>query len=148
MPLPVLDKSYTFNTNNVIPLDGGFTPSNDGEQPTNDRKELLLGVKNALMATAFWSVKISSNGAAFGAGDQWGTIADILWALETGTPNFAWSVWENTVLDLEVLLICRTNSNDEGGTPDVYISRPVLSGGAGFTGGAANARPTATEEHV
>ena len=148
MPLPVLDKAYTFNTNNVIPLDGGFTPSNDGEQPTNDRKELLLGVKNALMATAFWSVKISSNATTpgTGSGDNWTTIADTLWALETGTPNFSWSVWQNTVLDLEVLLVLRTNSNDEGGTPDVYISRPVLSGGSGFTGGAANARPTAPDE--
>lgn len=148
MPLPVLDKSYTFNVNNVIPLDGGFTPSNDGEQPTNDRKELLRQVKDALMATAFWSVKSSSNGTTpgTGAGDNWSTIADILWALDTGTPNFAWSVWQNTVLDLEVLLVCRTNSNDEGGTPSAYISRPTLSGSSGFTGGAANARPTATDE--
>lgn len=148
MPLPVLDKAYTFNVNNVIPLDGGFTPSNDGEQPTNDRKELLLQIKDALVATAFWSVKLSSNGTTpgTGAGDNWSTIADELWALDTGSPNFAWTVLQNTTIDLEILIICRTTSNDEGGHPTVYISRPTLSGGSGFTGGAANARPTATDE--
>lgn len=148
MALPSVVKTYTFDLNNQVAADGGFTPSADGLQPTNDRKQTLLEVKDSLVASGAWSVKLSSDSSTAGAGDNWSTIADLFYRREDLSGVFSWIVLANTTMDVEIYIGLETENGTEGGEWRVIASRPTLSGGSGFTGGTTTARPTASDEQV
>jgi len=148
MALPALIKTYEFDLNNAIAGDstqvGGII---DG---TNDRKSLLLGIKNALIDgatfTVPWTVVGSSNASAAGLDgvDRWNTIADLAWVLGTdsspASAAHSWIVLAHAALGVELLLACQNTSSGDGASLCAYLSV------TGFTGGSATARPTASDE--
>ena len=156
MALPVLDKTWIYDLNNIVALDGTKSGSSGADDATTDRKTVLLGIKNAFKASAKWTVKSScgGNGSNFDAGkvtnanDNWVTPEDLMWEDTSAPKDHAWIVLVNTDLDLELLLDLRNDANNDGGKLGCYISRPTATSSGGFSGGTLSVRPTATDEQV
>lgn len=154
MPLPTLSKTYEFDINNAVSADGtqahGFTDA------TNDRKELLLGIKNSLISggtfTVPWTVRASSNASAAGHDnvDRWSTIADLRWTTGTSvTPPsgvHSWIILYHSVLDIELLIDCANTINSDGSAMLAYISVQGFGAANGGTDGTTTTRPFAVDE--
>lgn len=125
-------KSWQFNVNNRIATVVG---------QTSFIPETLLLIKNIFKgwANSPWTVVGSSNAVAFGMDgvDRWNATSDLVW----GAGNRSWIVLRQTGItsNFQVLWDLGTSTNTD--TMTAYFS-PA----AGFTGGALNARPTATDE--
>ena len=140
MPLPTLDKTWQFSVNNRIAADSTTTGgANDG---TNDRKNLLLGIKNALIGFASnpWTVS-GSSGAVAGTGamdsvDRWTSISEMLSTATTSTDR-SWIVLTQSAVGIHLLIDWVGFGSHRGSGIDIFVST------AAFTGGALNARPTA-----
>jgi hypothetical protein len=133
MALPALDKTWQYNVNNRI------TSSGNGG---NDKKSVLLAIKNALKAFASnpWTVAGSSNASAAGmdAVDRWASIANMTGVTSAGSPH-SWIVFNQ----VGVGQICW---DMVGSNPTDFLNMTVVwSRGSLFTGGTTTNRPTATD---
>ncbi|RTK98748.1 MAG: hypothetical protein EKK57_11265 [Proteobacteria bacterium] len=115
-----------------------------------DNRTILLGIKNALIGFASnpWIVKGSSNsvaGAMDGV-DRWSGISNLVWA-NAGTAH-SWIVLEQGGVytsggnKFQICIEC-ANVSATGNLLTVSISNS-----AGYTGGSATNKPTATDEYV
>lgn len=131
MAIPVLEKGWTFDVNNY----------QNSRVTTTDMKEILLGWKNAMVATGFWSVMLSSDSVSSGASDLWVDTTDLVWGT-TGARS--WIVLRNANFfgagkHLEIMFECRWASS-------TYISNMSLwySPTGDYSGGNTTTLPTAT----
>ncbi|CAB4196545.1 hypothetical protein UFOVP1290_65 [uncultured Caudovirales phage] len=145
MSLPSLDKTYTFNVNQQIPISASTSDTN--------RNFLLAWVNSMIgLTNGFWTCVGSSDGAGnYDAVDgaahtsKWVSIAEVVWN-DPGN-NHSWIVLEQA-----------TGSTVGAGNPQICISLPYSANGALygrgiiemstsglFTGGTGTARPTATD---
>ena len=135
MALPALDKTWQFNVNNIQRTTG---------TALGDNQKLVRALKNALIGFGLsaWTVRGSSNSAAFGLDnvDRWLADANLVWA-NAGT-NHSWIVLKNTNLgaNVEVCIDLRSTTPSR---IDV-----VMSYAAPFAGGSLTARPTAAGDEV
>jgi hypothetical protein len=160
MSLPTIEKTWKFNVNHSV----GAGVSN---KATN--QQLLLDIKNMLIATgslgtwtdatgagvaapAFWTVRYSSNSFNFGTPgdgiDRWQSITDVVPynnPQENSPFAHSWIVLKSTALDpgTNFQLLIDYNSSESSAFGDASF---IVSRTAGFTGGSLNARPTATDE--
>lgn len=144
MSLPTLNKTWLFKVNQLV-LSQGSTNA------THAR--MIRVIKNCMTTFSSnpWTVSGSSNaggttGSPTGAGaldgvDRWTTDTDI----NTGGSNsrHAWIVLRQTGIATNYEVCFDLNST---GTISSWIM--AISPSAGFTGGSATARPTATDEIV
>lgn len=134
MALPTLARTYQYSQD-TITVQGS----------TNATAKLtMLTLKNRLIsfAQAPLTVKSSGNGVTASAADNWSTVADVI----SGTSNYSWFRFgiPEMSTNCELLITCRTGS---GASNLVHQGMEVLlSPTAGFTGGTAATRPTATDE--
>jgi hypothetical protein len=100
----------------------------------------MYGIK-ATLDNYGWSVSRSSDSVSAGASDYWLSSANLIWA----TGNRSWIVLRNDAINTggQGFQVCIDLSNATKTNCTV-----VVSPNAGFTGGAINARPTATDELV
>lgn len=100
-------------------------------------KEQMIG-----WASGAWSVVSSSDGAGTAsAADNWADASDVVF--HNAANNHSWLVLQNDNIasGFQICVDCNRNS---GGAQTV--TRLYVSEGAGFTGGTATDRPTATDE--
>jgi hypothetical protein len=128
--LPSLAKTWQFSTNNVVAANASASVQT---------QTFLLAMKNLLKAFALlpWTVVGSSNGVAFSVND-----AVDRWSVSTDVLVNSWTILRQTGPGFNLDLLIQP-TNLAGGTATV-----VVSSGAGFTGGGATTRPTATDEVV
>ena len=110
-----------------------------------DSQQLLFGVKQTMVGniaglTTTWVVVGSSDGTTAGLDgvDRWAAPANLIWGI-LANPR-SWIVLGNDAINpgFQLLLVLDRGTND---SISVYMSATN-----GFTGGATNARPTATDE--
>lgn len=136
MTVPTFAKTWQFNVNQVVTATGVAS--------TTSRNALFI-IKAALIsfATNPWTVRNSVNGtgAAPAGTDTWLTNTALIGAAP-GT-NHSWIQLRQTGIatNFELVIDCNTSSSLANATI-------VISPSAGFTGGTATARPTATDEIV
>lgn len=130
-----LSKSWQFNVNQVIKQTG---------VTNTDFRTLMLAIKNALIGFSShpWTVVGSNNTVAAGldAVDRWTVIGDLVWSLGS---TASWIVLTNAGLGTYQLLISLEGSSGAGSNFEIRASPGGL-----YTGGATNARPTATDEII
>lgn len=138
MPLPSLVKSYDYTK-----INQSHTAS--GTQLT-DAQTVMLAFANSLLTlggSAAWTCPGSSNGTGTGALDavnRWASIANLVWA--SAGSNHGWIVLKQSAIGASGgLQMCIDLSNANSANFTI-----VFSANAGFTGGTATARPTATDE--
>lgn len=134
MALPTLARTYQYSQD-TIPVQGTINTTS---------KLTILTLKNRLIsfAQAPLTVLSSSNGVTASAADNWSTVADVV----SGTSNYSWFRFGMPQMsaNCELLLSCRTGT---GSASLLHQAMEVLlSPTAGFTGGTAATRPTATDE--
>ena len=135
MALPVLTKTWQFNTNQIIP-DGGSSS-------VINRTAMLLFKNNLKAFGAPYVVTGSGNGTtgALDAVDRWSTIADLV---AGGSGNGAWITLRQTGIgpNFDILIgVDNVFGDDSRGY--------MMASYTGFvTGGTALTRPTATDEYV
>ena len=165
MALPTLVKNWDTNFNNNVAGDADLDAGGPSGacNSTRDRRQLLLAIKDAMIAagtsnigpssggaTTAWVVEYScggSNGAALAAGTAGDNVDR--WTINTDLPfnssgnAHAWMVLSQAGMGgLEFLIDCQEGSTgDDGAEIQAYISPS-----AGFTGGTTTVRPTATDE--
>lgn len=133
MALPVPDKTWQFDVNQIMP--------DLGSQLTSGRR-LMRTIKNSLVGFGSnpWTVRYSSNSAVAGTAgdgvDRWTADTDLVWA----AGNHSWIVLRQTGIATNFELCIDLNF----GT--IYNASLIASPSAGFTGGTISARPTATDE--
>lgn len=130
MALPTLVKTWQISSNNRI-----VAPNDE----TQIFQELLFGVKEALVGFGSnpWTVPLSSDSVEVVNGDLWAVSEDLVWD-SPGDPH-SWIVLEN-VEGVQILLDL-INSSTQPHRMDAFAS---LS--AGFSGGTASNRATASDE--
>lgn len=145
MTLPILDKTYEFTrTGAISTVNQAFTASGT---ILTDCQAIMFALKRALInfTTAPWTVVGSSNGVgsfSMAGTDYWAAAANLIWA--SGATNHSWIVLKSAGIGLAGgLQMCIDLHTSNPQTIDIVIS-PV----AGFTGGSATARPTATDETI
>jgi hypothetical protein len=140
MTLPVLDKTWQFNVNNVLRTTG---------TALGDNQKLLRAVKNAMIGFGLgaWTVRGSSDAATFGLDnvDRWTTDAKLVWA--NAGVNHSWIVLKNTALGANVEL-CLDLRSTVPSRIDAVMSFGSAFGAGGGSGGSLTARPTSTDEVV
>lgn len=131
MSLPTLVKTWQFNVNQAVVAGGSITAT---------LQKLMRLIKNTLIGfgTQPWTVISSSDSVSAGAGDKWIADANLVW----GNPTRSWIVLQQTGIAASFQLCIDLNAAGAG------TASIIISPGAGFTGGATNARPTATDEKV
>lgn len=154
MTEPALSKTYEFDINNAVAADA--TQANGSSDATNDRKELMLGIKNAFINggifTTPWVVRGSSNAVTAGhdAVDRWSTIADLRWNVGTvASPPAAahsWIILYNAGLDVELLIDCANAANTDGACIIAMISHRGFGAANGGVDGTTTTRPFALDE--
>ncbi len=132
MALPTLTKTYEVDPNNA----GGTSVSN-----LEDHQKTLFALKDALtgggeIATAPWTVPLSSDGTSAGAADYWTAYTDLVW----NTAAHSWivlecagSVGHQLMIDLDNAAAYRVNKI--GWSPS-----------GAYVGGDINTAPTAGDE--
>lgn len=133
MPLPTLAKTWQVSKNNTVPALG--TSVATSKRTWRTIKDVMIG-----FGTMPWTVRGSSNSVAAGMDqvDRWAADSNIVW----GTTNRSWIVLRQTGMGPNFEICIDLNGSFE------RWGTIALSFGAGFTGGAINARPTATDEFV
>lgn len=141
MALPALAKTWQHSVNNSSPAQGSAA---------TDNRRMLRLIKDALVGFGSnpWTVQGSCNGAG-GAGsfsqppggtDKWLTDADLVG--NTAGSNHSWIVLRQTGIAANFELCIDLAASTAN------ACTIVVSPAAGFTGGSATARPTATDEIV
>ena len=134
MALPTLKKTWEVDPNNV----GGSSVAalEDHQRTLYAIKEALIGGGSAEIATAPWTVALSSDGSSAGASDYWLDYLDLVWS----TGAHAWIVLEcGGSIGFQ---ICIDLDNAGAWLLDsVYWSPSGV-----FAGGDVNNRPTAVDE--
>ena len=144
MANPAVQKTWQFNLNNLVLADASL----DGTNAFRDRRELLLGIKNAMkgFGTQPWTVTESSDSSsATGGSDKWIDADDLVWRDDDGSAVFSWIILRQTGISstFELLITCEEDSvSADGAQIGAWTAQ------AGFTGGSTTARPTATDELV
>jgi hypothetical protein len=138
MALPVLDKTWQFDVNNiVIPQASTLATS---------RRTIRTAIKDVLIGfgSSPWTVQGSSNSvaAAMDAVDRWAADANLVWA-NAGTAH-SWIVLRQTGVATNFELCMDLSAAEANGLNLTW----VVSTSAGFTGGTTLNRPTATDEQV
>lgn len=130
-PLPTIEKTWQFANN----LDAGLNGSN-----AKDNYGIFILIKNALQAfgSNAWTVVGSSDGTT-GALDAVDRLTDYTKFVNAGG-NHSWIVLQQAGINANTQVCFDFN------TGNVFYMNIWWSPAAGFTGGAVNARPTATDE--
>lgn len=147
-PTPGLERTWQFQVN--VPIAAQASALATSRLTMRSMKNSYLGTGawtdsegNPTASTNNWTCIGSCNAVAFGLDgvDRWATDADLVWAA-AGT-NHSWIVLEQAGIPgaPNPFQLCYDLSN---GNPNQ--GSLIISPGAGFTGGAINARPTATDE--
>lgn len=149
MALPTLVKNYEVTTNQTITGDATI---DSGTNAHRDRRNLLLAIKNQLIASGTsnvgpssggavtaWSVTQSCNGTAVNSsGDNWSANTDL--QFDTSGNTHSWIVLQQTGVDtnfqLCLDLVQASNSND-GAQLGAYIAPDGYN-----TDGTTSSRPT------
>jgi hypothetical protein len=128
--LPALAKTWQISSNQIVAANASASVQT---------QTFLFAMKNLLKAFASvpWTVVGSSNGSAFNVSD---TVDR--WAAFTDVVVNSWIILRQTGPGFNLDLLIQP-TNLVGGNATV-----VVSSGAGFTGGGATTRPTATDEVV
>lgn len=139
MPLPTLDKStYQFTVNQTLVASG---------TQTTDAQKLWIAIVNALLGFGSnpWTVVGSSNGIgsfSMAGTNYWAAFGNLIWA--TAGTNHSWIVLKQSQIGASGgLQVCIDLNSNQAWNISI-----VTSAVAGFTGGSATARPTATDENV
>jgi hypothetical protein len=141
MALPAIDLTWDYTKINQALAATGVQLS--------DNKQLVLAEKNGMkgFTANAWTVTSSNDGAGgFGNNDnvdRWATVANLTWA-PAGT-NHSWIVLKNSQMGAGNFQVCiNLSSTSAVGN----VREMIMSPNAGFTGGTATARPTATDEQI
>jgi hypothetical protein len=137
MALPVPEKTWQFNVNNVDAPAG--TVLENYAKAMFRVKQILTG-----FATNPWTVVASSNGVVANSSDNWASFADVVFTTAIGSAH-SWIVLKQTGIasNFQLLIACATNTS-VGQTAFVRAS-PA----AGFTGlTSTTANPSATDEYA
>lgn len=130
MTAPTIVKTWQFDVNQVFP----WVDSDSAN------RTLLLAIKNSLIGFPLspWVVAGSSNSVAAGMDgvDRWATTANLVY----GGGNHSWIVLQQDGIN-PGFQVCIDFRAAQTGTV-------AVSPANGFTGGAINARPTATDEYT
>src|SRR5215216_3611359 len=123
--LPALSKTWQFSLNTIVTAQG---------TADNNLRAYLRQVKNAMKAfgSSPWTVVGSSNGVAFSVNDgvdRWTANADM--------PDSSWLILKQTGIAANWQLLFHRVST--------FGCQYFISPSAGFTGGGALTRPTATD---
>lgn len=133
MALPAFAKSWQFDVNQQIPYQGSVADT---------EKLLLFTIKNSFkgFAANAWTCSGSSDSvtAAMDGTDRWVTVANLV----KGFGVHSWIVLRQVGI-ASTFEVCFDLNTIAGNSMTV-----VVSPSAGFTGGATNARPTATDEII
>lgn len=104
-------------------------------------KNIMMSIKTSLCSfgTNPWTVVSSSDSTNFGAADYWAADASLTWSV---SGNRSWIVLRNTIGAQLCIDLASVTTN-------AYQNATIaFSPGLGFSGGALNIRPTATDEVV
>lgn len=134
MNLPVLEKTWQFDVN----ISNDVTGTDEG-----DINSILLKVKNALLGfgSAPWVVVGASDSVVFNmaGNDLWGVSTDLVH--DFAAPH-SWIVLKQNGISANTSICIDLDH------PTVTRLSLIFSPSAGFTGGSASARPTATDESI
>lgn len=149
MALPTLVKDWEIIENQTVT---GDATVDSGTNAHRDRRNLLLAIKNQLVAAGTsdvgptpggsvtaWSVTQSCNGSAVNSsGDNWSTNLDLVWDLSGNTHS--WIVLQQTGVDtsFQICIDCLQNSNSNDGAEILVAVAP----GGYNTDGTTSSRPT------
>lgn len=143
MALPMLKKVWQFSVNNYQAASGNVV---------TDHRNLMFKVKSLMIGTGThpWTVVRSCDSVSVADADLWLAAGNLIWT-NAGAAH-SWIVLRQTgiLANFQVCLDLET-FNLGGGVWDPPFERGmvmVISPAAGFTGGTALARPTATDEAV
>jgi len=156
MALPTLVKDWQVIANQTVAGDNSL----DGTNAHRDRRNVLLGIKEQMIATAQvsdigptpggainnWTVKRSSDGSSAASSDLWspGGVPDntkLVW--NTAGNAHAWIVLEQTGIatNFQICFDLIQSSNTSDGGQMTVVASP---GGFDLTTGSTTARPTPT----
>lgn len=166
MALPTLSQNYELTSNQSITGDADLDPGGPSGacNSTRDRRNLLLAIKNQMIAAGnsnigpssgsavtAWSVYYScggNNGGSLAAGtagdgvDRWDINTDLVF--ETSGNDHSWIVLEQDGIatNFQICIECQQGGNgDDGAEIEIWVSPS-----AQFSGGSTSARPTASDE--
>lgn len=142
MSLPTPVKTWQYSLNTLL--------ASTGVAITNNRN-LLLAIKNQLKAFASnpWTVRYSCNSVTAGTAgdgvDRWATNADVVGG-SAGAAH-SWFVFKQAGIATNFQMLLSVSPEGAGAfSPGGNVISVFVSANAGFTGGTATARPTATDE--
>lgn len=155
MPLPTLQKTWQISPNNTVAPVAGAT---NGIYVNRLMTWKMIKDKMVGFGSNPWTVVGSSNAhftnlsanagtAAMDGVDRWNSSSDFIDANNLGfesASRFPWIVLQQSQLGGGTFQVCYSS----GGTGNSATGTVVVSPSAGFTGGAVNARPTATDEII
>lgn len=134
MSMPSLEYDWQFDVNNANTAGATFAES---------AAKLLYSIKAAMVGftTNPWTVVSSSDASTAGASDKWLSATNITFTNLAAAHS--WIVLKQTGMasNYQVCFDCYFNN-----TPVGIFTTIMVSPSAGFTGGSASARPTATDE--
>jgi hypothetical protein len=143
MALPVLDKTWELTVTELRTLGFGISPQ--------DNREAMFQLKESLVngGVTPWTVDYSYDKVTLGTPgdgiDRWASRADVSWGdgTQDGTGNESWIVLKQAgmLANFQLMIRCHQNDTVYGSFIECYISPS-----AGFTGGTASTRPSATDE--
>jgi hypothetical protein len=136
MTMPTKEKTWLFDVNNEI-----ITDTNGG-----GLKSVIFAMKQALVATGFWSVVRSSDGVSVADSDLWIDRDDIV--LGTSAAARSWAILRHANffgvgVPLDLLLEARSGST---ATTWPRHFRFCVSPSGNYSGGNTTTSPTATHE--
>ena len=132
MALPSLDKTWNFQTNQVV---GGSVSA------LADARDAILKFKNALV-TGGWTVWGSSDSVNAGNGDavdRWSTVSNLVFGSSSNIRS--WIVLKNTALNTEAALLLHLNDVAGGSTSTMTMTFSLV--GFGLSNGGVNGSTTA-----
>jgi hypothetical protein len=146
MPLPTLSKTWQLSINQTVTAQGSVNAT---------AQRILRTIKNLMkgFGSSPWTCSGSSNAggttgsptgsAAMDGVDRWTTDADLVGTPAGSNSRHGWIVLRQTGIatNYEICWDIFTTSQ-----PNTMVA--IISPSAGFTGGSATARPTATDEIV
>lgn len=141
--LPTLEKTWQFDVNQLV----------TGTSRIDHHRKVLWAAKQSLIsfASSAWTVAGSGDTVTAGmdAVDRWDAPTDIVFTVSDagGTSTRSWIVLQN-VNGSQLLLDCRRDDNPGGSQNEGIEIHIHWSPSGGFTGGATNAAPTATDERI
>lgn len=151
MALPTLVKDWEIIANQTV---AGDATIDSGTNAHRDRRNLLLNIKNQMIAAGTsdvgptpggavtaWSVTQSCDGTAVNTtGDNWSTNLNLQW--DTSGNTHSWIVLQQTGIDtnFQICLDLLQNSNSNDGAEILVAVAP----GGYNTDGTTSARPTPT----